>query len=77
MDIKILFNALRKINGKLTQKQVDTFNSLLTTVPINMVVDLLGVEELSTNKKTSINGINIIKDFEGYMSKAYDDGVGT
>ena len=76
MDIKILFNALRKINGKLTQKQVDTFNSLLTTVPINMLIDLLGIEELSANKKTSENGINIIKDFEGYMSKAYDDGVG-
>ncbi len=76
MDIKILFDALRKINGKLTQKQVDTFNSLLTTVPINMLIDLLGIEELSANKKTSENGINIIKDFEGYMSKAYDDGVG-
>ena len=48
----------------------------MTTVPINMLVDLLGVEELSANKKTSVNGINIIKDFEGYMSKAYDDGVG-
>ena len=71
MDIKILFNALRKINGKLTQKQVDTFNSLLTSVPINMLIDLLGIEELSANKKTSSNGTSLIREFEGFVASAY------
>lgn len=61
MDIKILFDALRKINGKLTQKQVDTFNSLLTTVPINMLVALLGVEELSANKKHRLMVLTLSK----------------
>ncbi|RZG74806.1 lysozyme [Acinetobacter sp. WCHAc060025] len=63
---KAFFDEARIIaGGKLTQKQVDTLNKVIT--------DLTPVQAV---KKLSASGIKLIRSFESLELEAYDDGVG-
>lgn len=75
MSNKVLFDQLRKINGTLTQLQVDTLNELLATTNESIFYDLFGIVETKNMNISSI-GKDLIKEFEGLRLSAYDDGVG-
>lgn len=71
--MKDIFDKLREMSsGKLSQKQVDAVNKLLT-LDENSVREMLAV---SGDKKMKTKNLNIIKEFEGLRLSAYDDGVG-
>lgn len=68
--MKAIFDYLRKISGgKLTQKQVDAADKLIS-FSANAVSDMLGMD-LDGGMKTSKNGTNLISTFEGFYSNAY------
>ena len=73
VDISQVFDAFRKINGSLTQKQVDSINTIIEVVSIDTIYAAVG---LGTTMKISNDGLKLIQSFEGYRSNAYDDGVG-
>lgn len=68
MSIKDFFDAAREFaGGKLTQSQVDE---------LNKVANGLAPKTSSLGKTTSQAGVDMIKGFEGFRTKSYDDGVG-
>jgi lysozyme len=67
-----VFTRLRQMSGgKLTQKQVDA-TDLLITFNLSFVRDMLGITE---KKVISDSGIDLVCGFEGKRLNAYDDGV--
>ncbi|OTG81891.1 lysozyme [Acinetobacter sp. ANC 4558] len=68
-----IFDQLRKMSGgKLTQKQVNATDKLIS-FDQHAVNDMLGIID---QKTVSDFGINLICGFEGKRLAAYDDGVG-
>ena len=67
-NLKNLFSNFRQIaGGSLNQSQVDNINALIESLKPNTAGEVTKVSQF---------GIDLIADFEGYRSKAYDDGVG-
>ena len=72
--MKNVFDTLRGMSGgKLTKKQVDATNKLLSFNP-KAVHEMLNISQEQKSMKTK--DLNIIKEFEGLRLEAYDDGVG-
>jgi lysozyme len=72
--MKHIFDFLRKISGgKLTQKQVDATDKLIATA-YDDVASMLGIA--IDEMHISLNGIDLIRNFESLRLNAYDDGVG-
>lgn len=70
--MKDVFDKLREMSGgKLSQKQVDAVNKLLNFNE-NSVREML---EVTGEKEMKTKDLNIIKEFEGLILNAYDDGV--
>lgn len=70
-----IFEKFRKINGSLTQKQVDSINKIINLVPTVILQEAVGLE-VDTTMKISNTGLKLIQEFEGFKTNAYDDGVG-
>ena len=72
--MKHIFDFLRKISGgKLTQKQVDAADKLIATA-YDDGASMLGIA--IDEMHISLNGIDLIRNFESLRLSAYDDGVG-
>lgn len=77
--MKELFDQLRKINGVLTQEQVDATNILISKTSLLLVESMLGVKaenKTMNNLKTSDDGVALITSFEGLELKSYQDSGG-